>query len=154
MKMGFLIKMVSVSRNWLTIKPGKSPANEKPIQHFSCRINVPSSISAVDTRHRRHVRIASASGNKSIQRRWRCMKIKWYRSEKKPLDQGVAGKARTVCYLFFSFICVFLIVIVYLYIPVPGVYFWNTFDQTFHYPKWHKEISKNLVLSIFVIHFP
>ena len=42
-----------------------------------------------------------------------------------------AGKPRTVRYLFCTVICVFIIVIVYLFIP--GVYFLNTFDQTFHF---------------------
>ena len=44
---------------------------------------------------------------------------------------GGAGKPRTVRYLFFTVICVFITVIVYLYIP--GKYFLNTFDQTFHF---------------------
>ena len=44
---------------------------------------------------------------------------------------GGAGKPRTVRYIFFTVFCVFITVIVNFYIP--GVYFINTFDQTFHF---------------------
>ena len=47
-----------------------------------------------------------------------------------------------VRYLLFTLICVFTIVIVSLYIP--GVYFLNTFHQTFHFQVCKSNISYNL----------
>ena len=53
-----------------------------------------------------------------------------------PLGAGGAGKPRTVRYLFFTVIYVFITVFVSLYIP--GVYFHNTFDQTCYIRIFHR----------------
>ena len=62
---------------------------------------------------------------------------------------GGGRRPRTVRYLFLMFICVFMIVIVSVYLSY--IYFLNIFDQSFHFLVLYYDISQNLAHSVFVI---